>query len=383
MKPPKRLDPTLDIVFKLLLLREPLLLHDMLQCILGRPLGAVEVLDRTLPGELPRDKSVVLDVRVRLQDGVRVVIEMQVRTARTFASRLLVYGARDYSDQLRKGNVYDLLTPTIVIAWLVQPLFPGRRRLHSRFRMLEVDDHTELTDQLTVHVLQLSALSRLSPRVATGYDAQVERWARFLRARTDAELAQLAAEDPIMSLAKDTLDQLSQDPEACRLARRRADDLALYKMDLAAARVDGKAEVLLQLLTLRFGPLSEAAHGRLESAHRAELERWFERVLTAQSLDEVLAEDPLDPISRDAPLRSLGRDDDDDLALSTMDLAAAREDGQLEGKAELLLKLLTLRFGPLCAADRTRVESAGEAALDTWAERVLTAPTLDEVLAPH
>lgn len=52
------------------------------------------------------------------------------------------------------------------------------------------------------------------------------------------------------------------------------------------------------------------------------------------------------------------------------------------GRAELLLKLLTIRFGPLSEAACARVESALEAELDAWAERVLSAPTLDEVLAP-
>ncbi|WP_335582473.1 hypothetical protein [Candidatus Thiodictyon syntrophicum] len=43
--------------------------------------------------------------------------------------------------------------------------------------------------------------------------------------------------------------------------------------------------------------------------------------------------------------------------------------------------LLRLRFGDLPAAYRERIETADADTLLRWSERVLTAPTLDEVLA--
>jgi hypothetical protein len=46
-----------------------------------------------------------------------------------------------------------------------------------------------------------------------------------------------------------------------------------------------------------------------------------------------------------------------------------------------VLKQLGLRFGPLSDATRALVEAATIEQLDTWAERILTARTLDDVLA--
>jgi hypothetical protein len=149
----------------------------------------------------------------------------------------------------------------------------------------------------------------LSLPPATGYDAQVERWARFLTARDDGELERLAAEDPIMTLAKDTLVQLSQDPELHWLARDREIGEWLYDNDLAVSRADGEAageargesrgesrglvkgqaNLLLKQLGLRFGPPSAATRAHVESATAEQLDTWAERVLTAQSIDEVLA----------------------------------------------------------------------------------------------
>jgi hypothetical protein len=67
---------------------------------------------------------------------------------------------------------------------------------------------------------------------------------------------------------------------------------------------------------------------------------------------------------------------------------AGRVEGRVEGRAEgeqrqqrkIVLKLLALRFGPPSEATVARVNAAGMEQLETWAERVLTATTLADVL---
>jgi hypothetical protein len=51
-----------------------------------------------------------------------------------------------------------------------------------------------------------------------------------------------------------------------------------------------------------------------------------------------------------------------------------------QGQVKVLRKLLEQRFGPLSEGTLERLAAAGEQDLDRWAERVLTARTLDEVL---
>jgi uncharacterized protein DUF4351 len=54
--------------------------------------------------------------------------------------------------------------------------------------------------------------------------------------------------------------------------------------------------------------------------------------------------------------------------------------GALTGQRKVLVKLLTLRFGKLPEAAMSRVNAAGVDQLEAWTERVLTAPTLAEVI---
>lgn len=58
-----------------------------------------------------------------------------------------------------------------------------------------------------------------------------------------------------------------------------------------------------------------------------------------------------------------------------------RKEGLDEGKRQSLLRLLRARFGDVPEATVARVHAASAAQLDTWLDRILTAATLDDVLA--
>ena len=60
-----------------------------------------------------------------------------------------------------------------------------------------------------------------------------------------------------------------------------------------------------------------------------------------------------------------------------------KAEGRIEGRVEMLLNQLALRFGPLSETIQTLIRGLQDAQLDTVAERVLTAPTLEETLAPQ
>jgi hypothetical protein len=55
----------------------------------------------------------------------------------------------------------------------------------------------------------------------------------------------------------------------------------------AKGRTEGEAKLLSKQLTLKFGPLDDATTQRLRAASTAEIELWAERILTADSLDDV------------------------------------------------------------------------------------------------
>lgn len=303
--PSERLDPRLDLVFKVLLTREQTLLRSMLEAVLGTPIGSFELLNPDIPGDLTSDKAIVLDVRVRLGTGERIDVEMQIRRAPTLVGRLVYYTAKDFSNQLVAGQDYGRLTATVVIVWLVSPILDPPSRLHFSFSLREDTTHEPLTDLLRIHVLQLSACRSMNALSSPHPRSILERWACFLsRKGIDA----LAQEDPIMATAKDTLDKLSADPQVARAARERADALHFYRMDLQLAREEGVArgreegvaqgreqgreegmrELVLMTLEQRFGTLPERVAEELRTADVASLRRLLATSFEATSLEETL-----------------------------------------------------------------------------------------------
>ncbi|MCG8420795.1 MAG: DUF4351 domain-containing protein, partial [Proteobacteria bacterium] len=58
-----------------------------------------------------------------------------------------------------------------------------------------------------------------------------------------------------------------------------------------------------------------------------------------------------------------------------------RDEGRQAGQRAIVLRLLTKRFGPLPPAALERIEQADTSTLEHWADRLLTADSLDEVLS--
>jgi len=59
-----------------------------------------------------------------------------------------------------------------------------------------------------------------------------------------------------------------------------------------------------------------------------------------------------------------------------------RVEGRAEGRAELLMRLLTSRFGEVSPAIAQRLREATPEQVDAWAERILTAQSLEEMFEP-
>src|SRR5690606_28966457 len=96
--------------------------------------------------------------------------------------------------------------------------------------------------------------------------------------------------DPIFEEAKNALEHLSADPKAQALAEERRIWAWNYENQLHHAnkegltegrgegRVEGQQSLLANLLTRKFGPLSEVQHERIRNASEAEVALWAERI---------------------------------------------------------------------------------------------------------
>jgi len=286
------LDPTLDITFKILLLRHPDLLRDMIEAVLDlkSPIEHLEVINPEIPKEFPADKTIVLDIRVLLQDGRQIDLEMQSTFPPGTLTRFHYYWAKAFSECITRGEDYTILRPCISIFWFKEPVLQSPR-LHSIFHLSEDESHEVFSPEIEFHVLELPKLQLASAH----RQARLERWARFLTARTVEDLEDLAREDATMIVAKNALEELSLDSEAQRLARERETAVLVHRHLLSSSmergraegRQEGQAAMLERMLTKKFGAAPAWVQDRLRNATAAELDTWADRILVADSIETV------------------------------------------------------------------------------------------------
>jgi len=99
---------------------------------------SLEIVD---PYSIPRlegMKDSYLDVRAVLDDGQHVIIEMQVLNIPGMEKRVLYNAAKEYSNQLIKGQDYRMLNPVIALTLTDFIMFPDLEdQVISRFALME------------------------------------------------------------------------------------------------------------------------------------------------------------------------------------------------------------------------------------------------------
>src|SRR5437660_11890725 len=136
------IDPKVDYAFKHLLGRDstrPILI-DLLDKILkpepGHFIQDIELLNPFNPKETLDDKLSILDIKARDQSGRQFNVEMQIIDRGHYAKRILYYWAKLHQQQLREGEEYGTLKPTVSISFLNYLLFPQTSDYHLRFLLL-------------------------------------------------------------------------------------------------------------------------------------------------------------------------------------------------------------------------------------------------------
>jgi hypothetical protein len=182
----------------------------------------------------------------------------------------------------------------------------------------------------------------------------------------------------------------------------------------AQGRVKGKSDMVARLLKEKFGEIDGESQTRLAEANEERLGSWATRLLSAQTLNNVLADAPceelevlacephaeepqLDPLDNleafvnDAELwEAFGKTGWKDFKSLEEELPRAREVGRdygrkkgwLEAKGELLLRLLRQRFGSVRRQEQRQIAEATDTELNRWTQRLLYAAEMDDVIEP-
>ena len=167
------------------------------------------ILNTNLRKAHENDKLGILDVRILMNDNTHIDTEIQLSELKIWGDRALFYISRMYTDQIEKGQNYDVLKKCVSISILDFVLFENQPEFYSRFHILEDTRHFIYTDKMEFHVIELPKLAKDLRDDSSG----LELWAKFINAEKQEELAMIAKKDTYIQSAYDQLQIISQDKQ--------------------------------------------------------------------------------------------------------------------------------------------------------------------------
>ena len=175
----------------------------------------VQILNPIELGAHVDDKDFILDIRVLLNNGHFINLEMQMTNQHNWQDRSLSYLCRSF-DHLYKGEPYTEAKPATHIGFLNFAPFPEHLEFNGCYKLLNIKNHNLYSDKFTFHVIDLTRIE-----LATEEDKawKIDYWARLFTATTWEEVKMIAENDIHMKEAAKEMYVLSADEmieERCR-----------------------------------------------------------------------------------------------------------------------------------------------------------------------
>lgn len=227
---------TNDFMFKKVFQQNSRALKGLLCALLDMKMEEIEtvkVLNPIREGDVIDDKSVVLDLRIILNNNRIIDIEMQVEDEGNWEERSLTYLSREF-DQLQGGESYKSIKQTIHIGILdfTPKGFP--EQLYMDYYFYHYNTGHKYSDKMSIRVLQLNQLGK---REDEDKMPELYHWAQLFKAASWEEMRMLAEENEGIKECVVTLKELSAD-ERARMQyearvdyQRRLKDAELYGIE--------------------------------------------------------------------------------------------------------------------------------------------------------
>jgi len=151
--------------------------------------------------QIPRfynDKTGRLDIKIRLNDGCKIDVEMQNTYFDYYPKRSIFYCSKLIHEHFMSGFQYAQLKKCIAINVLNSP-FKLSGKIHSVYQIREREEQTLLDELLEIHFLDLTKLPKENL-------TSLEKWLMFIKTDSKEERAMLAQGNPLMSKANQVMD---------------------------------------------------------------------------------------------------------------------------------------------------------------------------------
>ena len=218
----ERLRPLNDFIFKKLFGEQESKenLKSFLNAVLHNSISSIREIEIIKDKELTTDeiinKTGIIDVLAKLEDGTHINIEVQLTDQNNMDKRTLFYWSRIYNRGIIKGEDYSNLNKVITIN-ILDFNYIGLEKFHTEFTLRE-SEYTDykLTDVLEIHFIEMPKFKKLINKDLE--NDRLQRWLMFLRNDISTnELEVLINMDNDIKKAEERLEYLSSDPQTMEI----------------------------------------------------------------------------------------------------------------------------------------------------------------------
>lgn len=179
-------------------------------------------------------KDTFVDVKAQLDDGSRVIIEMQVLNHEGFEKRVLYNAAKNYSIQLTKGDAYHLLNPVIALTITDFILFDTSSELINNFKLIEKKQFIEYSDDIELIFIELPKFIKTEAELKTIQD----KWLYFIKNAGDLDYIPNNIEQELKK-AFDIANEANLSVEELELQHKKKDWIYIQKSSIELATKTG------------------------------------------------------------------------------------------------------------------------------------------------
>jgi predicted transposase/invertase (TIGR01784 family) len=200
-------------------------------------IASLEIVDPYQAPKLAGMKDTFVDVKAKLANGKRVIIEMQVVYVKNIEQRVLYNAAKQYANQLQKGEDYHLLNPVIALTIVDFILFDDISSTVSRFQLREKETLVKYSDDVELVFIELPKFTKDE----TALTSIEDKWIYFVKNAGNLHAIPESLNEPCIVDAFSRINEAAMTAEELDLQWRRHDFIHAQRTSIELAEEKGEA----------------------------------------------------------------------------------------------------------------------------------------------
>lgn len=249
----KRYNLKNDVIFKTFFSRKgnEEFLIDFLNALLKIEIKSIEIREEVNLEKLAEsEKGGRLDLQAKLNDGIIVNIELQIKNQNNMENRTLLYGAKTISREVQRGTNYKDIKQLIMINILNYELLGFDEYISETVTVLDKHREYEIIKGEKWYFIELPKFRKAHPDM----NEKINQWLAFIDDYDKGVIEMVEKKNKTLEKARIEMNYLTGDEEVRRIAELREKWEMDWNSGMADAREEGikqeKIEIAKKLIKL-------------------------------------------------------------------------------------------------------------------------------------